>query len=97
MMSNQLGGNRSVTTGRRVLAAAAGASLVAGALFTAYQTARRMYYDYYFYARVKEEYIAPDRRVRLMDGLFVIGLIVVSYIAYRLLRYAIRPYPRANQ
>jgi hypothetical protein len=96
MTSSRLGGNPSAITGRRVLAAVAGVSLVAAALFTTYQTAWRMYYDYYFYARVKEEHIAPDRRVRLMDGLFFVGLIVVLYIAYRLLRYAIRAHRLAN-
>jgi predicted Co/Zn/Cd cation transporter (cation efflux family) len=95
MTSNPVGGNLSATTSRRVMAAGAGASLVAAALFTAYQTAWRMYYDYYFYRRVKEEYIALDRHTRVMDALFFAALIVLLYVAYRLLRYAIRPRPRS--
>jgi hypothetical protein len=77
------------------MAAGAGASLVAAALFTAYQTASRMYYDYYFYPRVKEESIAPDRHARVMEALFFAELIVLLYVAYRLLRYAIRARTRS--
>jgi len=89
--SNWLGGKPSASTGRRLLAAGVGASLVAVTLFSVYQTAWRMYYDYYFFARVKEEYVAPDRWVRVMDGFYFMAVIVVLYIAYRLLRYSIRP------
>jgi hypothetical protein len=78
------------------LAAAAGTSLVAAVLFSVYQTAWRMYYDYCFYARVKEEYIPPNRWTRVMDGVFFVGVIVVLYVAYRLLRYAIGPRGLAN-
>lgn len=96
MTSNPVGGNLSATTSRRVMAAGVGASLAAAALCTAYQTGRRMYYDYFFYPRVKkEEYIAPDGHARVMDALFFAGLIVLIYVAYRLLRYAIRPRRRS--
>lgn len=90
-MRNHPTQRQAVRSSAKLLAAVAGVSLVAAALFTAYQTAWRMYYDYYFYARMKEEYVAPDRWVRVMDGLYVVELAVVLYIAYRLLRYSIRP------
>lgn len=53
-----------------------------------YQVSVRMYYDYYFYAQVKEHYIAPTARYRLMDATVLVGLSLAEYVAYRLLRYA---------
>jgi len=73
---------------RRPVAAFAGASLVLSAAYMLYQGSVRMYYDYYFYAQVKEHYIAPTARYRLMDATVLVGLSLALYVAYRLLRYA---------
>ena len=53
-----------------------------------YQTSVRMYYDYYFFAQVKEHYIAPSARYRLMDAIFLVGMSLVLYVAHRLLKYS---------
>jgi hypothetical protein len=91
--SNPLERQPSAPAGRRVTAGAAGVSLVFAVLFTAYHTSQRVYYDYYFYPQVKEHYIRPDGRQRLMDVIFLVGVILLLYLAYRLLRYAFRGRP----
>ena len=53
-----------------------------------YHGSVRMYYDYYFYAQVKEHYIAPTARQRLMDATFLVDMSLVLYAAYRLLKYS---------
>ena len=52
-----------------------------------YPALERMYYDYYFYARVKEHYI-PDARYRAIDAVVLVGILLALYVAYRLLRYS---------
>jgi hypothetical protein len=74
---------------RRTVAAFGGASLVLSVMYALYQSSVRMYYDYYFYAQVKDHYIAPPARYRLMDATFLVGMSLVLYVAYRLLRYSI--------
>jgi hypothetical protein len=76
-----------------MIAAAAGVSLVLAVLFSVYHTARRVYYDYYFYPRVKEEYIKPDAGTRRLDAIYIVGVILLLYLAYRLLKYALRDRP----
>jgi hypothetical protein len=44
-----------------------------------------MYYDCYFYSRVKEHYLAPAARQRVIDALVLVGLLSALYGAYRLL------------
>lgn len=73
---------------RRTVAALVCASLVLSAMYLLYQSAVRMYYDYYFYAQVKEHYIAPPARYRLMDATFLVGVSLALYVAYRLLKYS---------
>jgi len=82
-------GQRSSTTGRHVIAAAAGVSLVLSVVFMVYHTTQRVYYDYYFYPRFKEHYIKPDGRQRLTDAIFALAIILLLYLAYRLLNYAV--------
>jgi hypothetical protein len=48
-----------------------------------------MYYDYYFYSRVKEHYLAPAARQRVIDAVVLVGLLSALYGAYRLLRYSV--------
>jgi hypothetical protein len=52
-----------------------------------------VYYDYYFYPRVKEEYIKPDAGTRRLDAIYIVGVILLLYLAYRLLKYALRDRP----
>jgi hypothetical protein len=48
-----------------------------------------MYYDYYFYAQVKEHHIAPTARQRLTDATVLVGISLALYVGYRLLRYSL--------
>lgn len=73
---------------RRTVAALAGSSLLLSAAYMLYQGSVRMYYDYYFYAQVKEHYIAPTARYRLMDAIVLTGMSLALYVAYRLLKYS---------
>jgi hypothetical protein len=74
--------------GCRIAAALVGVSLSSSAIYMLYQGAIRMYYDYYFYARVKEHYIAPDARYRAIDAVVLTGILLALFVAYRLLRYS---------
>lgn len=47
-----------------------------------------MYYDYYFFAQVKEHYIAPPARQRVIDAIVLTGMSLAQYVAYRLLKYS---------
>jgi len=47
-----------------------------------------MYYDYYFFSQVKEHYIAPPARQRVLDAIVLTGMSLALYVAYRLLRYS---------
>ena len=48
-----------------------------------------MYYDCYFYSRVKEHYLAPAARQPVIDAVVLVGLLSALYGAYRLLRYSV--------
>jgi hypothetical protein len=74
--------------GRRIAAAFGGGTLVVSSTYMLYQGCVRMYYDYYFFAQVKEHYIAPPTRYRLMDATFLVGMSLALYVAYRLLKYS---------
>ena len=80
------GRRRSVAT--RIAAAFVGSTLVLSSTYMLYQSSVRMYYDYYFYALVKEHYIAPPARYRLMDATFLVAMSLALYVAYRLLKYS---------
>lgn len=56
-----------------------------------YSTGERIYYDYYFYPKVKEGYIMPTRWQDFVGHVvFLGGTILVLYLSYRLLKYAFR-------
>ena len=74
--------------GRRIDADFCGGALVLSSSYMLYHSSVRMYYDYYFYAHVKEQYIAPPTRYRLMDAAFLVGMSLTLCVAYRLLRYS---------
>jgi hypothetical protein len=74
--------------GRHLIAALAGGALFLTVGYRLIQTASRMYYDYYFFAQVKEHYIKPDTRYRIVDTIFIAAMILVLYVAYRLLKYS---------
>ena len=74
--------------GRSIGAAIAGVSILLTVIFMLYQGGRRIYYDYYFYAQVKEHYIPPDARQRVMDAMVITVMLVALYLACRLLKYA---------
>ena len=46
---------------RRLTAALVGGTLLLETMATVYSTGERIYYDYYFYPKVKENYIMPTR------------------------------------
>jgi hypothetical protein len=83
----------------RIVAALVGVSLSSSAMYMLYQGSRRMYYDYYFYSRVKEHYIAPAARQRVIDTAVPVGILFALYLAYRLLRYsfAVRANPASDR
>jgi hypothetical protein len=76
---------------RRFAAGLVGGTLLLETLFTAYSSCRSMYYDYYLYPIVKDGYVMP---LRWQDIVFLavywVGAVAVSYVCYRLLRYALR-------
>jgi hypothetical protein len=54
-----------------------------------YSTGERIYYDYYFYPKVKEGYIMPTRWQDFVGHAVLLGAtILVLYLSYRLLKYA---------
>ena len=73
---------------RHTIAAVAGVSLVLSAIYMLYQGSVRMYYDYYLFAQVKEHYIAPPARQRVIDAIALTGISVALYVAHQLLRYS---------
>jgi hypothetical protein len=77
-----------VSSRRWIAAALAGASLLSSAVSMLYQVSVRMYYDYYFFAHVKEHYIAPPLRYRVIDAVVLVGIFLALYVAYRLLRFS---------
>jgi hypothetical protein len=78
----------------RITAALVGGTLLLETLATVYSTCERIYYDYYFYPRVKENYIMPDRWQDFVGlAMFLGATIVILYLSYRLLKYALRRDP----
>jgi|RhiMethySRZTD1v2_1073278.scaffolds.fasta_scaffold21731_15 hypothetical protein len=88
-----------VSSRRRIVAAFAGASLLSPAGYMLYHGYVRMYYDYYFFAQVKEHYIAPSLKQRLIDAVVLIGIFLALYAACRLLKYsfAVRAHPASDR
>ena len=79
---------------RRITAALVGGTLLLKTLATAYSTGERIYYDYYLYPKVKENYIMPTRWQDFVGlAMFLGATIVILYLSYRLLKYALRRDP----
>jgi|SRR5215470_10780352 len=80
-----------VNAGRRFISALSGSLILLAALFETYNLFEDLYYNYYFYPRVKDGYIIPARWQDIV-ALIVLwgGTILLLYVAYRLLRYAFR-------
>lgn len=79
---------------RRLTAALVGGTLLLETLATVYSTSERIYYDYYFYPKVKENYIMPTRWQDFVGDAVTLGAtIVILYLSYRLLKYALRSGP----
>lgn len=79
---------------RRFAAALVGGTLLLETLATAYSTGERIYYDYYLYPKVKENYIMPTRWQDFVGlAMFFGATIVILYLSYRLLKYALRRDP----
>ena len=68
-----------------------GSLLLLAALFETCNLFEDLYYNYYFYPRVKDGHIIPARWQDIV-ALIVLwgGTILLLYVAYRLLRYAFR-------
>ena len=73
---------------RRFSSALSGSLILLAALFETYNLFEDLYYNYYLYPRVKDEYIIPARWQDIV-ALIVLwgGTILLGYVAYRLLRY----------
>jgi hypothetical protein len=79
---------------RRITAALVGGTLLLETLATVYSTGERIYYDYYFYPKVKENYLMPTRWQDFVGlAMFLGATIVILYLSYRLLKYALRRDP----
>jgi hypothetical protein len=79
---------------RRITAALVGGTLLLETLATVYSTGERIYYDYYLYPKVKENYIMPTRWQDFVGlAMFLGATIVILYLSYRLLKYALRRDP----
>jgi hypothetical protein len=78
----------------RVTAAFTGTVLLAETLAMLYSTGARIYYDYYFYPKIKEHYIMPTRWQGFVEyAVFFPIAMAVLYFSYRFLRYAFRHQP----
>jgi len=73
---------------RQIAAGIGGVSLFLLAVYMLYQGGTRIYYDYYFFAQVKEHYIPPDTKQRVEDTLMVLLLMLALYVAFRLMKYS---------
>jgi hypothetical protein len=83
---------------RRITAALVGGTLLLEALAMVYSTGERIYYDYYFYPKVKENYIMPTRWQGFVGlAMFLGATIVILYLSYRLLRYALLSDPNFDR
>ncbi len=76
---------------RRILSGVFGSILAIGVALNVRDLAEQAYYEYYLFPRVKEAYIRPTRWQDLVALVALWGAtIVLAYVAYRLLRYALR-------
>jgi len=79
---------------RRITAVVVGGTILLESLVTVYNTGERIYYDYYFYPKVKEGYVMPTRWQDFVEhGMFLGATILVLYLSYRLLKYAFQHEP----
>jgi hypothetical protein len=79
---------------RRITSALVGGAFLLETLATVYSTGQGIYYDYYFYPKVKENYIMPTRWQNFVVlAIFLGATIVILYLSYRLLKYAFRRDP----
>lgn len=82
---------------RRVTAGLAGSVFLLETLSALYSTGERVYYDYYYYPKVKEDYIVPARWQDFVGHTMFFGCAAfVLYLSYRLLKYAFRPIDRTS-
>jgi hypothetical protein len=82
---------------RRVTAGLAGSVFLLETLSALYSTGEGVYYDYYFYPKVKENYIVPTRWQDFVGlTVFFGSAVFVLYLSYRLLKYAFRSVHRAS-
>ncbi len=79
---------------RRITAAVVGGTLLLETLATVYSTGEGIYYSYYLYPKVKENYIMPTRWQDFVGlAMFLGATIIILYLSYRLLKYALRRDP----
>ena len=79
---------------RRLTAGLAGSVFLLETLSAIYSTGEQIYYDYYFYPKVKEGFIMPTRwRDFVEQAVFFVIAALVLYLSYRLLKYAFRSKP----
>ena len=79
---------------RRITAAVVGGTLLLETLATVYSTGEGIYYSYYLYPKVKENYIMPTRWQDFVGlAMFLGATIIILYLSYRLLKYALRRGP----
>jgi len=85
-------------TVNRCVAALVGGTLLVEILTTAYGTIERIYYDDFFYPKVKPGYILPTTRWQYCAEQTVFWLCVIGllYLSHRLLKYAFRHNPEVT-
>lgn len=76
---------------RRFTSALIGVPLLLGTVWTGFNLGEQIYYSYYFFPKFKAGYIIPTRwQDCLALGLLWGGTILLLYVSYRLLKYALR-------
>ena len=79
---------------RRILSGVLGGAVLIAAMLTVRDLGEQVYYEYYLFPKVKDQYIMPLRwqditALVLLWG----GAILLLYLSYRLLKYAFRHRP----
>jgi hypothetical protein len=79
---------------RRITAAFVGGTLLLESLVTVYSTIERVYYDYYYYPKIKGGYPITVRWQDVVGyAVFLVSSFLLLYLSYRLLKYAFRNKP----
>jgi hypothetical protein len=79
---------------RRITAAFVGGTLLLESLVTVYSTIERVYYDYYYYPKIKGGYPITVRWQDVVGYAAFLGAsFLLLYLSYRLLKYAFRDKP----